>query len=528
MFEVDNSGQGNCMFYAYSISLIYYLRAKNDPILTQGIFDKLKLDKESQLSLNKILSKPANLPFSKDEIAKIIEPKLGRAVRDLAADQIQIDFDKSPQATSLFTSTKYGMEFGFKHAFPMFESKYGDLIDHEFDNEDYTKAEIYHNDQLKLELEAFVVTRAPHVISEMQQRWAAQEVSLSELELSDEDKKGFQKILLSEIIDEETVEFFRTDDNANMKLFLGHIKKEFEWGSEETLMTLHRAVQGEKMVRNLQDKIDTTYDFEIRLHLHKNGNSPFHQTGTPDIILNNSYNVHWTSKIPDHLFTNTVNDEEEKLFELLEDLNPGVLLGLSGNQQLFEDHRLKQSWAVALKKEIEFIKKQQTPETREKAIQSTMSHISKGILQFGLNESFRDKLSMIFSAFLNWIPQILKENKKVSSLSQFGLYSQTTSPSQDGSTKTPNYPSELVPYVKKSKHSGPRVAGALETMHQHGIEGDERYTNEKCRTIAQRYLDFVKSSNLHTQTSEVKAFVQKMDVLIQEERETAAQRVVLV
>lgn len=40
MFDVDNSGRGNCMYYAYSISLMYYLRAKNAPDTTENIFNK--------------------------------------------------------------------------------------------------------------------------------------------------------------------------------------------------------------------------------------------------------------------------------------------------------------------------------------------------------------------------------------------------------------------------------------------------------------------------------------------------------
>ena len=33
MFQVDNSGKGNCMYYAYGISLMYFLREKIPRIL---------------------------------------------------------------------------------------------------------------------------------------------------------------------------------------------------------------------------------------------------------------------------------------------------------------------------------------------------------------------------------------------------------------------------------------------------------------------------------------------------------------
>lgn len=49
MFNVDNSGKGNCLYYAYSISLMYYLRAKNNVRITEDIFKKLGLRKKVEL-----------------------------------------------------------------------------------------------------------------------------------------------------------------------------------------------------------------------------------------------------------------------------------------------------------------------------------------------------------------------------------------------------------------------------------------------------------------------------------------------
>ncbi len=76
MFNVDNSGKGNCLYYAYSISLMYYLRAKNNVRITEDIFNKLGLKEEDRARLRKLLSKDPDRAFTRDEIKTIIEPFL--------------------------------------------------------------------------------------------------------------------------------------------------------------------------------------------------------------------------------------------------------------------------------------------------------------------------------------------------------------------------------------------------------------------------------------------------------------------
>lgn len=59
MFNVDNSGKGNCLYYAYSISLMYYLRAKNNVKITEDIFNKLGLKEEDMFPFTKtIIQRP--------------------------------------------------------------------------------------------------------------------------------------------------------------------------------------------------------------------------------------------------------------------------------------------------------------------------------------------------------------------------------------------------------------------------------------------------------------------------------------
>lgn len=46
-------------------------------------------------------------------------------------------------------------------------------------------------------------------------------------------------------------------------------------GLRRNSLVLHRAIQGERMVRNEKGTIDAFYDTEIVLHIHRNGSSPF-------------------------------------------------------------------------------------------------------------------------------------------------------------------------------------------------------------------------------------------------------------
>ena len=94
MLTVDNNGDGNCMYYAYGISLMYFLRLKNDRKTTEDIFSKLKLNEEQKFSLRTLLSKALHKTFSKNEVDTIIEPILGKATRIVAAEWTVEEFHK--------------------------------------------------------------------------------------------------------------------------------------------------------------------------------------------------------------------------------------------------------------------------------------------------------------------------------------------------------------------------------------------------------------------------------------------------
>lgn len=301
MLFVNNSGLGNCMYYAYGISLMYFLRSKNNSKITETIFNKLGLEQEHKTLLTNLLNKPPHQEFTKEEIQCIIEPILGTATRNLAAEHTRNEFKQSPQATSLFTAAKYGLEYQFKRASKANNLVFSKLISHEFNNKNYTEAEIYRVEGMEKAMQLYVEAILPEVNELFHAQWTRKEHELNRL--NKHLTKNDLDLILDNILQEKTVEFFLVKNEYYLNQYVNHLKKEFVWGTEETLMVLHRAVQGERLERNTKGTIDTHYDTPINLQVHKNNREIFNSSTRPEIILNNQANAHWTSKIPETIFT---------------------------------------------------------------------------------------------------------------------------------------------------------------------------------------------------------------------------------
>ncbi|HHL3493457.1 TPA: Dot/Icm T4SS effector Lem27 [Legionella pneumophila] len=547
MFNVDNSGKGNCLYYAYSISLMYYLRAKNNVRITEDIFNKLGLKEEGRASLRKLLSKDPDRAFTRDEIKTIIEPILGRATRDLAAEHTKIEFKSSPHDTPIFSSLHYAVEFGFKRSLQINESELTLLIDNDFSNPDYTEAEIYKVSGLLDALQEYILTRTPSVIEEFNRQWENKKQELKEQSLTEKEIQVHQATILDNILRKETIDFLLADNEKHLDEYKDHLRREYVWGSEETLMVLHRAIQGERMVRNHEGKIDPVYDHEIILHVHRNGASPSYDAGSPEMILNNEGNTHWTSIIPDSIFTSKLTDKEEKLLELLDKMQSEY-----GSKELgVEKYSLISDWLSDLMKQVELIKTSPTAVTKQKEIELFFQLLGKATPKLASEPALRMSLGTLFSNFLECIPALMVENKISTGLAKFGLYSPVISQKKEDLSLTKSseekvnpeppqkgvlsqfskhtlhkvsedvspkpYPTELNPYVRKNKQSGPRVARALAQIYQKGLEGDERYTPEKCKDIAQRYIEYSKSHKRNFILDDVILFVQEMDKIIKQQ-----------
>ncbi len=297
------------MYYAYSISLMNFLRLQlrlNDNIKNnaEDIFIKLGLDDTQKKSLHDLLIASKNRSFTSKEIKCLIEPILGPATRRLGAEHTREEFLKNPTSSPIFASANYGIEYACKKSFINNKNaELAALIDNDFNNKEFKAAEIYRVAGINSLMEMFVKNEREAVEKEFHDQWEAKQADL--VDKPQENVIFHQTQLLNEIIRKKTIEFFTIEGNANLDLYANHLNTDTVWGTEETLMVLHRALTGEKVVRDPQTGNVTSlaYDTEIQLNVFKNGvptntapNTPF--LDKVGIILNNQGNAHWTSLIP--------------------------------------------------------------------------------------------------------------------------------------------------------------------------------------------------------------------------------------
>ncbi len=570
---MDNSGKGNCMYYAYSISLMYFLRAKNIPELAEDIFNILKLEEEEKVRLRTLLSKKSDQEFTSSEIKNIIEPILGRATRNLAAEYTKREFKASPKDSPLFSSAHYGLEFCFKCSMELNGSELSYLIDHGFDNPDYISADIYKVRGMDVAMHDYSLARLPHVIEEFERQWIIKEQAFLEQkkELTEREIQSQKTTLLDNILRNETIEFFLGEEDKHLNQYVHHLQQEGVWGSEETLFVLHRAIQGEHFVKNNEGRTHILYDREIILHLYRNDGIPYVQSGGPEMIVNNKSNVHWTSIIPDSIFVPKFTPQEQKLHQLLDDMQreyESIPQG-SEKQVLVSDE-----WIHALRVQLAVMKENPSREAKEKAIGDSMQILGKMIPTLGNYPYWRTLLTHFFSALLECIPTLMADKKISSGLAQCELliptrrrpmvaseelsqtserkelsksseskellhsdvvkneespiqsqkggvsqFSQHTLFKKSSVTVHKTYPEEIAGYIRENKQTGPSVAKALRKMYQEGLSGNEEYSPEKCREIAQRYISYVKYNGRHFILTDVVDFIKEMDDVIKQKEE---------
>lgn len=296
MLLVDNSGQGNCMYYAYSISLMYYLRAKKKMDTTEDIFKKLALSSSEKQKLSRLLEAPPKNLFDQKE-KKLIESILGPATRKLASKQTEQEFLNNPSGSSLVANAQHGLDQAFKKAFQKHDpSAHLDQLP-QFDS-DCTAAEIFRVSNMKRAMNAFSEKEIASAITMLKDQWKNIEEVAPACQWSPEEILHQKQAVWDEMIRQKTIAFFSENEYKHLKDYCNHLKTNYQWGTEETLLTLHRAITGERVVRDPNtDRVELAYDAEINLTIYTDGQNSW-APENPDIALNNHGNAHWTSLIP--------------------------------------------------------------------------------------------------------------------------------------------------------------------------------------------------------------------------------------
>lgn len=262
MLRVDNLGRGNCMYYAYAISLSYFLKNTKNINLASQIFKRLELTETHTCSLLKILDGYSQNPeqnFSKQALNDI-QIILGPALRNFAGNSIYKLFKASPYDTNLFAAAIFQIrkEIATPPTSLIEHIESSELIDRAGN---YTQAEIFRTPGIIKAMQNYAI----NIKERLEKEFDAQ---------SDQKTKKDKLIILDNLIREAVIEFFLQNDEYNLKQYISHLQTDYVWGSEETLMAMNSALIGEKQVRQASGQLLRTCDFELEISIHRDGTPP--------------------------------------------------------------------------------------------------------------------------------------------------------------------------------------------------------------------------------------------------------------
>lgn len=302
MFEVDNLGRGNCMYYAYSISLIYFLRAPKNSSLAPKIFDRLKLDDTDKITLLKILrenSSNLNQLISNNHLI-IIQDILGKACRNFAAQSVYDQFKTSPTQSAIFTTASFQFRNYLALLSPKFKKYIPDtqLIDN---HGNYTQAELFKTPGIIEGIQKYVEDNISALEQKFEDKLQHQlntnppkaiifdkfiqkpintffinQTSVSPLAL--EFKKKVKQIILDQLIAESVQAFFLDNQEEFLLRYVQHLATDFVWGTEENLVLMNSALRGERAIRKDDGKVYFESDCDLVMTMYINGNATYHNT----------------------------------------------------------------------------------------------------------------------------------------------------------------------------------------------------------------------------------------------------------
>ena len=224
MKTVDNSGAGNCMYYAYSISLMYFLLRKRNPETAEKLFTRLELNLAQKKRLNALLEDPELTEFSTNQIKQIIEPILGKATRQIGSFQVKAQFLKNPLDTSLLHATNHGMIYLFRLELENKKSPLAHFLAHcKFDIPNYTEAEIYKAFKInQSEFHRHIKKHYKSILKNFGNRWPERvnqiyQEKLNELKRSISTNYDYQMQFIQELLGSKSLKFSELIDKFEVE-----------------------------------------------------------------------------------------------------------------------------------------------------------------------------------------------------------------------------------------------------------------------------------------------------------------------
>ena len=241
----DNSGQGNCLYYAYAISLMYHIKSCGQYSLLKMLPSKLGVNQEDHSTLIQILD-ATNVYFTKSQ-KQLIEKILGQKLRELAVQHLIKNYQEKPNEANI----RSAIEYHFKQLLAPNNNSYKELFQKEtihteidVNQYDYTAISDYlRNDN--------------NVTNEL---------------INDLDSLG------------KHITICITNDLI-IKKYMSKAATNGIWGTDETLCALHQAISS------------LSPDTPISLGIYKNKQQTQVTELQSDIIINNQGNRHWYSII---------------------------------------------------------------------------------------------------------------------------------------------------------------------------------------------------------------------------------------
>lgn len=276
MKTIDNLGFGNCMYYAYSISLMYYLRSEKDQTRVSAILRQFPIQ---QRALEELINRNKNIAqsFSRADTIKI-QQLLGPACRALASESVKKEFLANPEASQITSNAMWKITKKLKKYINL-ELFKGEIVG--TTSEALSEAELFKVKHLSKAIAVYAKKIAKNIEREFYQLWS---------ELSPEEQHDTNRTILREaIIQRKTIEFFTNDNNNYLNHYINYLNTDTTWGSAETLATFHHTLT------------NNILGGPIHLCIQENGQytDRSDQTRELSIIINNYHNTHWVSVIPE-------------------------------------------------------------------------------------------------------------------------------------------------------------------------------------------------------------------------------------
>lgn len=285
------------MYYAYAISLMYYLRAqKSDSTITK-ILNRLDLSSTQYKHILSILDRNTHLhqPFSSQDIT-IIQDILGPACRRIASKAVREEFTSKPSDTALYSASAYLFFEYFKRSLSSEYRSYIEVVGDPRGN--YKHAEIFKVSGMQQSMKDYCKRVKTDLERAFSIEWAAMRDEVPHAQHSREKTK-----LMDRIIQRYTLQFFQMQQYKNLDRYVRHLNTDTTWGSEETLFSLNRALSGEQAILDPKTQQWLIHqDAPIHLGTAANGiikSGKNRDNGAPHIILDNRHKSHWVSIIPD-------------------------------------------------------------------------------------------------------------------------------------------------------------------------------------------------------------------------------------